>query len=216
MSSKNREIEIRLFDVDVPKIISILKKNNAKLVQKKVLFKIFKYNHPQDKKDSMIRIRDEGKNITMTIKTDLKAQFVIEREIIINNMEEGDAILKFLGCTTEYTVEKFREIWQLKGCKEIVFDTYPGLPTYMEIDCHSLDSLKKVAKLLGYSIKDHTTRGAGDLYYELYGIKQTKEEIKKTNLTFKNAKQKLKPKKNKKLFDKLINSQLEYIKKHKM
>ena len=33
-------------------------------------------------------------------------------------------------------VEKFREKWALKDkCHEIVFDIWPGLPEYMEVDC---------------------------------------------------------------------------------
>tara|TARA_X000000368_G_C22419125_1_gene445259 strand:+ start:98 stop:214 length:117 start_codon:yes stop_codon:yes gene_type:complete len=33
----------------------------------------------------------------------------------------------------KYKIEKIRKVYQLKGCKEIVFDSYAGIPTYMEI-----------------------------------------------------------------------------------
>ena len=55
------------------------------------------YSHPKGKKDSYIRIRHEGREITMTAKTKLKSKYVVEREVIINSVEEGDAILKLLS-----------------------------------------------------------------------------------------------------------------------
>ena len=61
-------------------------------------------------------------------------------------IEECDAILKLLGCKVNYKIDKIREIYQLKGYKEIVFDSYAGTPTYMEIDCYNLSSLEKMGK----------------------------------------------------------------------
>ena len=148
----------------------------------------------------------------MTAKTNLKSKYVVEREVVINNIEEGDAILKLLGCKVKYKIEKIREVYQLKGCKEIVFDSYAGIPTYMEIDCHSESSLKKMAKLLGYSIDDHDTRKLSDIYYELYGIpKNAKwgEEV-----TIKNGKKIFGPliKKNKKKFMDILKKQMKLVK----
>jgi adenylate cyclase class IV len=53
-------------------------------------------------------------------------------------MKEEYAILKMLGCKKLYDIEKIRETWEVGGCKEVVFDAYPGLLTYMEIDCHTV------------------------------------------------------------------------------
>lgn len=209
----NREYEIRLYDINEPKIKKIIRDNNGVLINKKRIMRIFTYYHPNDKKDSYIRIRDEGKQITLTIKTKLKSKYPIEREIEINSIEEGDAILKFLGCKKKYTVEKIRETYNLGNCKEIVFDSYPGLPTYMEIDCHDEDNLKKISHLLGYNLSDHNkfngkNTSIDDLYFQLYGIKNNR---KKNDLTFKNAK-KIFDKyitKNKNSFNKILKEQLK-------
>ena len=170
------------------------------------------YTHPRGKKDSYIRIRDEGHEITMTAKNNLKSKYVVEREVVINNMEEGHAILTMLGCKVKYKIEKIREVYQLKGCKEIVFDSYAGIPTYMEIDCHNLSSLNKMAKLLGYTIDDHDERKLADIYLELYGIpKNVKwgEEV-----TIKNGKKIFGPliKKNKKKFMEILKEQMKLVK----
>ena len=210
--SKNLEYEIRIYDINERKIKKILKENGAELVQKKTIMPLIVYNHPKGKKDSYIRIRDEGHEITMTAKTNLKSKYVIEREVTINSIEEGDAILKLLGCKVKYKIEKIREIYKLKGCKEIVFDSYAGVPTYMEIDCHSESSLKKMAKLLGYKIEDHDTRKLSDIYYELYGI--PKNSKWGDEATIKNAKTIFSPliTKNKKKFMDILKKQLKLAK----
>ena len=51
------------------------------------------YHHPKGKKDSYIRIRNEGHEITTNAKTKLKSKYVVEREVVINSIEESDAIL---------------------------------------------------------------------------------------------------------------------------
>ena len=207
------EYEIRIYNINERKIKKILKENGATLVQKKVIMPLITYSHPKGKKDSYIRIRDEGHEITLTAKTKLKSKYVIEREVVINNIEEGDAILKLLGCKVNYKIEKIREVFELKGCKEIVFDSYAGQPTYMEIDCHNESSLKKISKLLGYTIDDHDTRILSDIYYELYGI--PKDSKWGDEVTIKNAKKIFGPliKKNKKQFMDILNKKIKLFKK---
>jgi len=210
---KNLEYEIRIYNINERKIKKILKENNAKLIQKKTIMPLISYSHPLKKKDSYIRIRDEGHEITMTSKKNLKSKYVVEREVTINSMEEGHAILTMLGCKVKYKIEKIREVYQLKGCKEIVFDSYAGLPTYMEIDCHNEKSLKKIAKLLGYKLEDHDKRGIKDLYYELYGI--PKNLNWGGDVTIKNGIKIFGKhiKKNKDKFMKIMKKQLKLVKK---
>ena len=212
MSKENREIEIRLHNIDEKKIKKILKENGGKKLYKKTLFKIITFNHPLNNQDSLIRLRDEGHTKTMTIKTKLKDKFPIEYEIQIDNLEQGRIILEFIGCTIKNESEKIRETWFIEGCKEIVFDSYPGLPTFMEIDCHKESELKRIAKMLGFKISDHDNRGASKLYFEYYGIT---EERKKSKLTFKNANKLFKPliKKNKTIFSNFLKNQLKDLTK---
>jgi len=213
MSNKKKlEYEIRVYDINERKIKKILKENDAIKVQKKTIMPLIVYEHPTNKKDVYIRIRDEGYEITLTVKTNLKSKFVVEREVIINSVEEGHAILTLLGCKVKYKIEKIREVYRLPGCKEIVFDSYAGAPTYMEIDCHNERSLKKMAKLLGYKLEDHDTRFLPDIYYELYGIPKNAKWGKE--VTIKNAKKIYEPliKKNKKKFMDILKKQQKLIK----
>ena len=87
--NKNREFEIRLYNIDEKKIKKILKENNAILINKKRIMPLIAYHHPKEKRDSYIRVRDEGKQITMTVKTKLRSKYQnkesINRNLLTNN-----------------------------------------------------------------------------------------------------------------------------------
>ena len=207
----NLEYEIRMYTINEYKIKKLIKKHGGKLTNKKRIMPIITYVHPKKKMDSYIRIRDEGKQITMTIKTKLGTKYPVEREVEINSIDEGHAILTFLGCKERYRVEKIRETYIMKGAKEIVFDSYPGIPTYLEIDCHSEADLEKVAKKLGFTMDDHEDKTIRHIYHELYGIPLKCKTG--TDLSFKNAHKVLYPrvKKNKTLFRETLKKQKKLI-----
>tara|TARA_B100001093_G_scaffold326540_1_gene311540 strand:- start:226 stop:861 length:636 start_codon:yes stop_codon:yes gene_type:complete len=211
MSNKKLEYEIRIYNIDEEEIKDIILKNGGKLIQEKKIMPFIVFNHPKNKKDYYIRIRDEGYKITMTTKTKLRSKYVVEREIKIDSLDEGCAILEMLGCKIKYKIEKIREIYSLGNSKEIVFDSYAGLPTYMEIECENEEMLKQVAELLGYELKDNDKRGIKDLYYELYGI--SKKSKWGGNVTIKNAKNIFIPllKKNEDNFLKILEIQESLI-----
>ena len=54
----------------------------------------------------------------MTAKSNLKSKYVVEREVVINNMEEGHAILTMLGCKVKYKIEKLEKFLNLKVVKK--------------------------------------------------------------------------------------------------
>lgn len=206
-----REYEYRFKNIDLKKIRNMIRKNRGRQVLPKTLMPIIVFHHPQNKKDLYIRVRHEGDKITFTIKTDLRNEFPIEREVEINNMKEMIDMLKLLGFRIRYRVEKLREIWIIKGAKEIVFDSYPGLPTYMEIDAHSKNDLERITKLLGLKSKKRWL--GGDMYGEYYGLPKKR---RKGDLTFKNANKVIGKyvRKNKKLFNLTLSLQKKYIKKN--
>lgn len=207
---KDKEIEWRFINIDANKIRKKLKEVGAELVRAKMIMPLIAFTHPQNKKDSYIRIRDEGDHVTMTSKTDLKHKFVTEYEVVIDNFAQGVKILKSLGCKKRYYVEKLRETWKLPGAKEIVIDSYPGTSEYLEIECETEKDLIRIANLLG--LKNHLERGH-DIYNEEYGI--PKDRKISGDLTFSNAykifgKQ---IKKNKSKFKKILKEQQKYYKK---
>ena len=204
------EYEYKFKNYDKKKIIELIKKNKGKLKYPKQLLRITVYYHPLNKKNYYIRVRQEGCGITLTVKKQQRP-FDEEYEIEVNNYDEANNILKLLGCKLKYYVEKFRETWELEGCKEIVFDEYPAAPEYMEVECKSKKLLNNTIKKLGFTKKDIWNGGLADLYKEEYNITQKR---KKKNLTFKNAKINLSKfvKLNNKLFNARLKEQLNFLK----
>ncbi len=207
----NQEYELRFTGFSQTKVKSKIKELGGIKINKKRIMPLTVYYHPKNKKDSYIRIRDEGKQITLTSKKNLKKKFVTEYEVKVDSFEQADLILTSLGCKKRYHVEKIRETWELPGCKEIVFDSYPGSETYMEVDCHSEKALMSISKKIGvypdFLDKDFNL---GDHYLNNYGITKNR---KMGDLTFKDAKKQLGKyiKKNKKKFYKILNKQQKLI-----
>ena len=113
-----KDYELRFFNIDYKKIRAKLKKLGAKLVQKKSLLQWDSFDTP-NKKD-FARVRNEGNGtIKMTVKTDEKSIYVKSYNILVNDFEEASKLLSALGCKKRYRVEKLREVWKIKGCKNI-------------------------------------------------------------------------------------------------
>ena len=205
---KLKEIEQRFINIDTVKFRQKLKQVGAELINPNRIMPLMVFNHPKNKKDSYIRIRDEGKQITLTSKTNLKDKYVTEYEVEIDNFEQGVKILNSLGCKKRYYVEKTRETWLLPGCKEIVIDSYPGLKEYIEVDCHNEKSLNEAIKKLDLEVlPDNTDLGVNKMYYDQYGIPMN--IYFGENLTFKNGKKIFMKyiKKNKLIFNRILKDQ---------
>ena len=210
----NKEIEQRFIDIDTKKFREKLKEVGAKLISKNIIMPLIVFNHPKNKKDSYIRIRDEGKQVTLTSKTNLKNKYVTEYEVEINSFEEGVKVLYSLGCKKRYLVEKTRETWILPGCKEIVIDSYPGLKEYVEVDCHDEKSLQNAINKLGLKVpSDDTDLSINKMYYDQYGIPINRKS--NGDLTFKNGLKIFNKliKKNKSKFVSILKAQQKLYKK---
>ena len=208
----NKEYEVRISNIDTTEFRKKLKKIGAKLDNPKQLMPSVVFTHPKNKKDSYVRIRNEGKQITMTSKSNLKDKFVTEYEVEIDDFQSGVDLLLSLGCKIKYYAEKIRETWKLPGCKEIVFDSYPGLKEYIEIECNSEKILNFTMKKLDVK-KDDSDISIDGMYLNQYGIK--KDRKKSERFTFKDSKKNLSKfiTKNKSTFNKIIKEQLDFLNK---
>ena len=208
----NKEYEVRISNIDTTEFRKKLKKIGAKLENPKQLMPSVVFTHPKNKKDSYVRIRNEGKQITMTSKSNLKNKFVTEYEVEIDDFQSGVDLLLSLGCKIKYYAEKIRETWKVPGCKEIVFDSYPGLKEYIEIECNSEKILNSTMKKLDVK-PDNSDISIDGMYLNQYGIK--KDRKKSERFTFKDSKKNLSKfiTKNKSTFNKIIKEQLDFLNK---
>jgi len=201
------EIERRFVRFDRTFIENKLKELNA-TKQGIYHFKIIQFNS----KLKTLRIRDEGFQKTLTIKEKTK-NYDIENEVNIDNFNEMKIILEKLGFKKKYYMEKIREIYHFDNC-ELIFDHYPGLPGYIEIEAPSDEKLKEVSNFFGLDFNEKFYNYS-ILYNEIYGIDDLVLSNNDLNLSFDNANFVIKPliKKNKENFEKILNGQLKLLQK---
>ncbi len=116
-------------------------------------------------------------------------------------------MIQLMGLEKNYDLYKYREIYKTKNNKsEIVFDHFPGLPPYMEIESNNEKELYKMMKKLELFEEPHFT--SKDLYLEQYGITKDRKD---GSLTFDNAKDVLSKfiTKNKENFDNILKKQIK-------
>ena len=202
---ENREFEYRFYNYDKHNIIIKLKELNAIQVHDFVKYEFIVFNHPLKKKD-YIRLRNENNIYKLTHKI-YDNLFPQETEITVDNFQITCDMLLKLGCTIKYKFEKLREKWIIDNT-EIVFDMYPGMNEYMEIESNSIDELNKYTILLNLNIKNHKWIPLNVRYKYIYGFTNIPE-----NLTFENVEEKMKPliKKNILDFNKNIIFQKKFI-----
>ena len=103
-----------------------------------------------------IRLRHEGTRTTLTLKqvtdaTSIHGTTEIETEVSdLNAMAE---ILRGVGLREIRYQENFREEWQL-GDVAFDFDTWPDLPTFLEIEGPDETAVRKAASRLGLDYDD--------------------------------------------------------------
>ena len=220
-----KEFEAKFLNIDITNIKNRLRENGAKQVHGPVKFYRLIFKRCEEKGDNpgFVRIRDEGKKITMTTKIFNDKKFPDECEVSINeSFEKGCEFLRAIGIEEKSYQETMREKWSHPLVHEITFDIIPGLPIYMEIDCTSEENLNKLVSLLELD-KTNMKYGSFDkTYTEYYDIPSV--IIHKTpSLTFKDVATQIKPNKNLPMFreitklNKLIDERKmdAYYKKYK-
>lgn len=187
----NLELEYRFYDYYKPTIIETLIKNGGVKIHDPIVMELTVFNAP-----IYLRVRKEYNKVLLTSKS-YKGTFAVEKEIEVADYNDTIESMKKSGYSIKYDFMKIREKYSYKNT-EIVFDMYPGLPEYMEVESKTLEELKEVCSLLNLDTSKHTWKHLDRWFTEIYGIFKAPK-----NLTFGNLEEKLKPliKKNHNLFD---------------
>jgi adenylate cyclase class IV len=168
-----------------------------------------------------IRIRRENIGTQFTVKTGkgtFKKEYQVEIKSNGDSAAEMEEMLKIVGLDLRYKVEKLRDIWKMdigtsseKKSVEIVFDTYPGSPTYMEVEAETKEILDMATKQLNLDPKDHVDDH--DFYGYYFGVEKHRDIPMGQELLFSNAKEQFKGlfKKNEDLFDENLKRQQKHL-----
>ena len=163
----NNEIEAQFLDINKDEIRAKLAAVGAKCVKPEVLMKRVVFSLTPG---VFARVRDEGGGkIVMTYKNVTDEKSIMgtkEVNVVIDNYENGVLLLKSCGLKAKSTEESYRETWVL-GDVEICIDTWPWIPTFIEIEGPTEDSVWETAAKLGLD-KSTAKFGSVDTTYQHY------------------------------------------------
>ena len=110
-------------------------------------------------------------SVTLTVKHILKAnetniQQMQETEIRVDSFEETNELLEKIGFFHRSYQEKKREKYILNE-HEIDIDTWPGIPTYFEVEGKDKKDLEEILNTLGYSFDDAISCTVDEIYRKI-------------------------------------------------
>lgn len=146
------------------------KENILEYLNNPNLLEFIKKFHNNPKK--WIRVRQTNDKTTIAVKHILaknqsNLQQMLETEIEVSNIKEANNLLEALGYSYKSYQEKKRTTYLFQE-HEIDIDTWPGIPTYFEVEGNSEKELELVLNKLGYSLSDSVSCTADEVY-EKYG-----------------------------------------------
>ncbi len=163
------EYEARILEINKEEFIKKLESLNAKKISD-YNQRRYVYNFSPIIEGKWIRLRDNGKTTTLTIK-EIKNDDIDgtkELEIEVSDFEKTNTILNELGYKSYAYQENKRTRYMLNDI-EIDIDSWPMIPDYVEFEGKNEEEIISLIKKLGYKESDVTTLGVSKIYKH-YGI----------------------------------------------
>ena len=178
------EYEVRILEIDVDSIKKKLEEVGATLEWDR-LQRRYVYDFIPKVDNKWIRLRTNGIKTTLTIKNVESSNIdgTKEVEIEVSDFDTTNEILKELGYTPRGIQENKRIKYDLNGV-EVDIDTWPMIPTYLEIEGTSEEEVYNTLDLLGIPKEKSTSLDVQGIYKEIYGI----DLDKNPNLSFEEEK----------------------------
>lgn len=158
------EYEVRVLEIDVEKLTKKLETLGAKKIgdwnQKRYAYDLEEYS-----KNRWIRLRTNGEETTLTYKEIVndKIDGTKEIEFKVENFEAVNEFLQKIGFKNGRYQENHRIRYMLNGV-ELDIDTWPMLPTYLEIEGKNEKEVYDMVKLLGLENDNITTKDVSEVY----------------------------------------------------
>ncbi len=173
------EIEAKWTDINPTDLRKRLAAANATLIQPEVLMRRRVYDEPTPFAvygHGWIRVRDEGDKVTLTYKKmrDRSVNGTMDITVDVSDFDKTCAIFDEMTLQGKAYQETKRETWKL-GDAEITIDTWPWIPTFVEIEAPSEEILWDVAKKLDLDSSAATHGSVETVYVQHYDV--TEEEV---------------------------------------
>ena len=174
------EYEVRVLEINKEEIQNKLTELNATLVEDSYQ-KRYVYDFNPVDPNKWIRLRTNGNKTTLTIKQIESSNIdgTKEMEIVVDDFDTTNEILNELGYKARNAQENKRIKYDLNGV-EVDIDTWPLIPTYLEIEGKSEEEVYNTLDLLGIDRDKATSLDVTGIYNDIYNI----DIMKIPNLTF--------------------------------
>lgn len=173
------EIEAKWLDIDHDEFRQRLVTAGATCAhtERQMSRKVFDY--PDDRLHDIggwVRVRDEGDKVTLSYKqlNDRSLHGTKEVTVVVDDFATTCLFLESIGLESKSYQETKRESWRL-GDAEIELDTWPWIPTFVEIEAKSEADLRQIAKRLGLQMQDALHGSVETAYQAVYDV--TEAEI---------------------------------------
>lgn len=166
------EYECTILEINKEEFISRLQELNAKDKGEKLQRRyVYDFNPVDPKK--WIRLRTNGSKSTLTFKEIVDKNAIggnKELEIVVSDFDTTNEMLNRLGYNARNYQENLRHSFELNGVS-IEIDSWPLIPTYVEVEGSSESEVLDTLRLLGIdSTYKLTNLDVTSIYNEIYGI----------------------------------------------
>ena len=169
------EIEAKFTDIDKEQLRKQLRAIGATLVKpERMMTRAVFDGHDEG---TYYRVRNEGDQITMSVKRLNERSISGMQEICLNVDSYDNAvefISKLLNAKPKAEQETLRESWVKDGV-EIDIDTWPWIPSFVEIEGPNAASVQQIASELGFNMIDAKYGSVEIVYLQHYDV--TEEEV---------------------------------------
>ena len=168
-----KETEVRFLEIDKDTLVARLKELGAEDSGEQMLEEVIIYDKDlawlMEKR--FIRLRRSGNTTLITYKQHAAnpEDGAHELEFEISDMDAAADLLGEIGFSFQRRQQKKRHTLRLG---EVTFDidTWPRVPTYVEIEGPSMKILKEAAEMIGLDWKNVVYEDAKDIIEKKYGI----------------------------------------------
>lgn len=165
------EYECTLLEINEKSFIKELEERGAQKVGE-FFQRRYVYDFEPVQKDKWIRLRTNGTKTTLTIKKIIDKNAIggnKELEIEVDDFDGTNELLNELGYKARGYQENKRVTYILDGV-EFDIDSWPMIPTYVEIEGKDEDSVKEMIERLKLDTTKITTLDVTSIYNDIYGI----------------------------------------------
>ena len=171
------EYEVRVLEINKEEIQNKLNELGATLVED-VFQRRYVYDFNPVNPNKWIRLRTNGNTTTLTIKNVESSNIdgTKEMEIVVDDFDTTNEILNELGYIPRGIQENKRIKYDLNGV-EVDIDTWPKIPTYLEIEGSSEEEVFNTLDLLGIDRTKATSLDVLSIYEQIYHIPDANKNL---------------------------------------